>query len=94
MSCLGACGQTDAVELELETSPALQRKLRRDLRRKTRKAKLPQLDGNHDTSSSEDDNFEDDDDDNDDDDEEKEEGEEEGEEEASFSVSKHISIAF
>jgi len=77
----GACGQ---VQFELEVLPALSRKLRRDLRRKNRKPKLPQLDGNNDTSSSEDDNFDDDDDDDDNNDEEKEDGEEEGEEEVSF----------
>lgn len=86
--CEGACSHGNPVQMELEASPSLTRKLRKDMRHhhQRRKAKLAQLDGNNDTSSSEDDNLDDDDDDNNDDDDDKEDGEEEGEEEVSFKI--------
>ncbi|XP_053408446.1 transcription initiation factor IIA subunit 1-like [Mercenaria mercenaria] len=77
--CSGACGCCrQEVEIEFEASKALSKKLAQDIKRST-KRRVPQLDGNHDTSSSEDDDY--DDDDGNDDDEDKEDGEEEGEEE-------------
>lgn len=70
-----------AVEFELDMSQKLSRRLRQDLRHRRKvKKQVPQLDGNHDTSSSEDDNFDDDDDDDKDDDD-KDDEEDEGEEE-------------
>lgn len=78
--CSGACSHSDeCIEIEFEASKALSKKLLSDLRRSGR---VPQLDGNHDTSSSEDDY--DDDEDGNDDDEDKEEGDDEGEEEVSI----------
>lgn len=74
--CPGATGSS--VEIEFEATGALSKKLAKDVRRHAR-GRVPQFDGNHDTSSSEDDY--DDDDDGNDDEEEKDEGEEEGEEE-------------
>lgn len=78
----GACGACKTeVEIEFEATGALSKKLMRDMKH----SRVPQLDGNHDTSSSEDDDY-DDDDGNDDDDDEKEDGEEEGEEEVKNSL--------
>ncbi|XP_060582070.1 transcription initiation factor IIA subunit 1-like [Ruditapes philippinarum] len=78
-SCSGACGcYKQEVEIEFEASKAMSKKLARDIKRSI-KSRVPQLDGNHDTSSSDDDDY--DDDDGNDDDDEKEDGEEEGEEE-------------
>ncbi|XP_052768356.1 transcription initiation factor IIA subunit 1-like [Mya arenaria] len=73
----------EEIELELECSPASAGRLLNSRKRtkRSRVPKVPQLDGNHDTSSSEDNDFDDDDDDNNDDDDEKEDGEEDGEEE-------------
>lgn len=78
--CSGACGSCEqqSVGIEFEASRALSKKLAKDIKRSI-KNRVPQIDGNHDTSSSEDDDYDDDDGDGDDDD--KEEGDEEGEEE-------------
>ncbi|KAL4237333.1 Transcription initiation factor IIA subunit 1 [Mactra antiquata] len=86
-NCLGACGQSnDCIDIEFEASNALSKKLLSDLKRSGR---VPQLDGNHDTSSSEDDY--DDDDDGNDDDEEKEDGDEEVEEEEPLNTDDDVS---
>ena len=83
---LGVCG----MDIELEVSSKLSKRLRQDMRRRHKlKKQVPQLDGNHDTSSSDDDNFDDDDDDDDKDDD-KDDAEEEGEEEVCWRCNKDV----